>query len=287
MKYGVGDKIFSIVNGFILVVIGLICIFPFFNVIATSFSSGDAITSGKVGLFPVGTNLEFYKKILADPSIFISFKFSVIMTAIFVVVALFMTTMVAYALSRKKLRGRKFFTVMIVVTMYFTGGIIPSYLVVQKLNLLNNMWGLILPLMINTYFMIIMKSFFSSIPESLLEAATIDGCNDIGILFRIVLPLSLPVLATMTLFYAVQRWNGFQDAVFYITDPDKYPLQMKLRALIQNQVNANVDVGSLVTVNPEGLKSACLILATLPILIVYPWLQKYFVKGMTLGGVKE
>lgn len=172
--------------------------------------------------------------------------------------------------------------------MYFNGGIVPSFLIVQKLHLLDSIWALILPGVVNTYYLIIMKSFFSSIPESLVEAAIIDGYTEIGVLFKIVLPLSMPVLATMTLFYAVQRWNSFQDALFYITSPGKFPLQLKLRAIVlANQINDQPDLMQQQALNTEGLKAATLIYATIPILIVYPWLQKYFVQGMTLGAVKE
>ena len=287
MKISITDKVLNYINISLLVIISLACLFPFINVLATSFSSDNAITSGKVTMYPIGFNLDYYNKVLPDPAMLKSLQFTSITTVIFVILALFATTCAAYPLSKKNLKGRKTITMLITFTMYFTGGIIPTFIMVKNLNLIDTMWSLIFPIMINTYYLIIMKSFFSSIPESLTEAAIIDGCNEIEVLFRIVLPLSLPIIATMALFYAVQRWNTVQDAIFYITSTDKYPLQMKLRALVLlNQVNDQQDVQITKTINTEGLKAASLIYATVPILIAYPWLQKYFVKGMTIGAVK-
>jgi len=283
------DKIIDFFNIAVMIIASLVCLFPFINVIATSLSSSNAITSGKVTFIPIEFNLDFYKKVLPDPSMLQSLKFTIYLTIVYVFLALLVTIFAAYPLSRKRLRGRKTLTIIVTLTMYFSGGMVPSFLIVQKLHLLDTIWSLILPGLINTYYLIIMKSFFTSIPESLTEAAIIDGCTEIGVLFKIVLPLSMPVLATMALFYAVQRWNSFQDALFYITSPERNPLQLKLRAIVlANQVNDRSDAEAMKqALNTEGLKAATLVYATVPILIVYPWLQKYFVKGMTIGAVKE
>lgn len=286
MKLRTGDKIVGYINGILLVMFAAICLLPFINVLAVSLSSNRAIVSGFVTVYPIELNFKAYTKVITDRIILKSIGFSAVLTVIYVVCALVLTIMLAYGLSRKKLKGRSFILIFVTFTMYFNGGIIPTFLVVQKLGLLDSIWSLILPVAINTYYMIIMKTFFASIPESLLESAVLDGCNEFMILIRIVLPLSLPVIATMALFYAVYRWNAFQDAVFYISDPDKFPIQLRLRELImQNQINQDVQTDSETFVS-EGIRAASLMVATMPILLVYPWLQKYFVKGMTIGAVK-
>ena len=286
MKMKTGDKIIGYINTVLLLIFSAACLLPFINVLAVSFSSNRAIVSGFVTIYPIEFNIKYYLKVLTDRFMLNSIAFTAFLTIVFVIVALVLTIMMSYALSRKKMKGRSFILFIATLTMYFNGGIIPTYLVVQKLGLLDSMWSLVLPVAINTYYMIIMKTFFSSIPESLLESAVLDGCNEFMILIRIVLPLSLPVIATMALFYAVYRWNAFQDAVFYISDPNMYPIQLRLRELVlQNQINQDIttDAESFVS---EGVKAASLMVATLPILVVYPWLQKYFVKGMTIGAVK-
>lgn len=289
MKRSAADVAIDIFIHVFLVIIAFLALFPFLNMLSISLSSSAAIMGRKISIFPVGLNLEFYQKIFTDQQMYTSFAFTVKITVIYVVLALAATVLGAYPLSRKRLKGRRVFGILITITMYFSGGIVPTFLIVQKFGLLDSMWSLVVPGLINAYYLIIMKSFFMSIPESLTEAAIIDGCTEFGVLLRIVLPLSLPVLATMVLFYAVHRWNGFQDALFYITDLKKMPLQLKLRAMVlANQINDKSDIANqTMKLNTDGLKAATLIYATLPILLIYPWLQKYFVKGMTMGSVKE
>ena len=193
-------------------------------------------------------------------------------------------------MTKKRLKGRKFFTFMVVFTMYFSGGIIPEYILFKNLNILNSMLVLIVPAVISVYNMIILKSFLSEIPESIEESASLDGASDFTILFKIVLPLSKPVLATLCLFYAVTRWNTFQDVLFFITDSNLYTLQMKLNMLInitQTSELTQFEGANLAELVAENIKSASIIFSTVPIILVYPWLQKYFVKGVTLGAVKE
>jgi len=200
-----------------------------------------------------------------------------------------MTILVAYPLTKKHLVGGNAYMVFVIITMYFSGGIIPDYILIKSLHLLDKPWSLILPGLISPFNMIILKTFFSSIPESLEESAYLDGASYLTILVRIIIPLSLPAIATLSLFYAVSRWNTFQDALMYISSEKYYPVQMKLYQIIFNSMTNEVAQaeGSSTTMVPEGIKAAAVIVATVPILIVYPWLQKYFVTGVTLGAVKE
>ncbi len=220
-----------------------------------------------------------------------SLFFTICITAVYTLFSMTLTILMAYPLTKKRLKGRKFFNLLALFTMYFSGGTIPIYINIMELGLLDKTWALILPGALSTYNMIIMKSFFASIPESLEEAATIDGANDFQILVRIYLPLSLASLATLTLFYAVGKWNSFQDAQYYITNRDLYPLQLKLYNAIKRIDSADVvsmDEGAAAVANEvsESLQPATIIFATLPILVVYPFVQRYFVSGVTIGAVK-
>lgn len=216
--------------------------------------------------------------------------FTIQLTIIYTVFSMFLTIAAAYPLTQKRLRGRKFFLLVIIFTMFFSGGIIPDYILMKNLKLINTIWALILPGLISGFNFIILKTFFSSIPESLVESARLDGCSDIGILTRIVLPLSIPVIATLSLFYAVAKWNSFQDALMYITDSRLYPLQLKLYQIVQNSLAVDIAIqeGSNTTTNtlPESLRAASIMFATIPIVLVYPWLQKYFIKGVMIGAIK-
>ncbi|MCL2479558.1 MAG: carbohydrate ABC transporter permease [Treponema sp.] len=267
----------------------ILCLMPMLNVLAVSLSSNNAIINGKVGFWPVGFTLRSYQTIFADISMIQSLVFTIQMTAIYTLFSMLLTIACAYPLSKRELKGKRIFLMFIIITMYFSGGIIPDYMLVQSLGLLNTQWALILPGLISTFNVIIMRTFFSQLPENLEEAAMIDGASDAYILVRIVLPLSLAVIATLSLFYAVSKWNSLQDALFYITNPKLYPLQLRLNAIISNAVNINTRLEATnytETQLPEALKAACIMFATIPIIIVYPWLQKYFVKGVTLGAVK-
>lgn len=289
MKKSRSEKIFDTVNITLLILFSALCIFPFINILAISLSENSAIVSGEVFLLPKGLVTNAYKTVLQDAAMIRSFLFTVALTVTYTAVTMVMTILCAYPLSKKRLAGRKVIMMLITFTMYFSGGIIPSYLLVKELNMLNTMWSLILPGAINTFNMIVMKSFFAGIPESLEEAAELDGAGQFRILITIILPLSLPIIATLILFYAVARWNSFSDALFYINNSKLYPLQLKLRQLISlNMVDQMMNdlQDAKQTVIPETIKAASLVFATAPILIVYPWLQKYFVKGVMLGSVK-
>lgn len=280
-KFRIADYMIALV-----ILIGVfLCLVPFLYILSQSLSSNRAIISQSVTIYPIDFNIEAYKVVFTDAGMLYSLFYSVILTAGFVLLALVTTILAAYPLTKKRLRGRDFFLLMMLFTMYFSGGLIPDYLNVKNLNLLNTPWALVLPGLMSVYNMIIMKSFFQSLPDSLEEAAHLDGCNDLQILLKIVLPLSKPALATMSLLYAVFRWNYFQDALFYITNEKYYPIQLKL----YNVINISQDfVGENAVVNlpSEALKAAAIIFGTIPILLVYPWLQKYFVSGIMIGAVK-
>ncbi|WP_226000196.1 carbohydrate ABC transporter permease [Paenibacillus sp. BJ-4] len=289
MSERTANRTFDIVTTVLVAVAVLLCLAPFIHILSISFSSNRAITSGEVTLFPVEFNLKAYGKVFSDMSMIRSLGFTVMLTVITTVLSMLMTVIAAYPLTKKNLKGRKTIMFIIVVTMFFSGGIIPEYILVRDLHLLNNMWSLILPGLISPFYLIILISFFHGIPESLGEAAEIDGASQFGTLIRIILPLSLPVLATLSLFYGVGRWNGFQDTLMYIQNPDLFPLQLKLYQMIQNNMVSELtrlEGASGARITPEGLKAASVIFATVPILLVYPWLQRYFVSGVMVGAVK-
>ncbi|MGG1555855.1 carbohydrate ABC transporter permease [Paenibacillus ferrarius] len=269
--------------------VAITCLVPFLYMIALSLSSNNAITSQKVTLWPVEFTLETYKTILSDIEMIYTLGYTIMLTIIYTLVCMFLTICAAYPLTKKRLKGRNFLLTVLVITMYFSGGLIPSYLLVKNLDMINTVWSLILPGAMSVFNVIILKTFFSSLPESLEESASIDGCSDLGILVRIVLPLSLPSIATLSLFYAVDRWNGFQDALFYITNKNLYPMQLKLYQIItaNQQLDTQQGEGSVgAFIVPESLKAASVMFATVPILVVYPKLQKYFVDGVMTGAIK-
>ncbi|MGG1879888.1 carbohydrate ABC transporter permease [Paenibacillus cisolokensis] len=283
------NRIFDIANVVLITVAVLLCIAPFFHIIAISLSSSRAIMSGEVTLFPVEVTFEAYKRVFSDQSMLRSLGFTVCLTVLTTVLSMIMTILAAYPLAKSNLRWKSLIMVIVIVTMFFSGGMIPEYLLVRDLGLMNTIWSLVLPNLISPFYMIILITFFKGIPDSLEEAADVDGSNHFRTLFSIVLPLSAPVLATLSLFYAVNRWNGFQDTLMYITKPELYPLQLKLYQIVSNAQASDLlrseGVG-MFEILPEGLKAASVIFATMPILIVYPWLQRYFVNGTMVGAIK-
>lgn len=289
MSENTANRIFNTVNVILIIITMVLCLAPFIHIIAISLSSNRAIGSGEVSFFPKELSFEAYTKVFADGSMIRSLIYTIWLTVLSTVLSMVMTIAAAYPLAKSNLKGRKWFMLVIVVTMFFSGGIIPEYILIKNLHLLDSTWGLILPGLISPFYMIILITFFRGIPESLEEAAGIDGSSHFGTLMRIILPLSLPVMATLSLFYAVGRWNGFQDALMYITKPELYPLQLKLYQMIQqNQITELMQTEGIgaVQVLPESLKAASVIFSTLPILLVYPWLQRYFISGVMVGAVK-
>lgn len=284
------NLMFDILFYILLGAISLTCLLPFIHVLSKSISEEAYVIANKVLLLPKGFSTAAYEKIFADASIMRSMYVTIIMTLAFTAIGMFLTVCSSYALSRPQLKGRKVLTFLLLVTMYFTAGIIPDYLLMSNLNMLDTIWCLVLPLTFSAYNFLIMKNYFqNSIPDSLVESAFIDGATHFTILSRIVVPLSKPILATIALFFAVGRWNAYQDALFYTKQKtDLRPLQLKLYYLIISATESLQSEGGAVgqMTNPEVIKAACVIFATLPIIIVYPFLQKYFVQGTMIGAVK-
>ncbi|MEK5032110.1 carbohydrate ABC transporter permease [Paenibacillus sp. FSL R7-0302] len=292
MRLTRGEHLASRLNYLALGFIALLALLPFLHIVAQSFSSHQAITSGRVTLWPVDFSFEAYVKVLREQAFMNAFKVSLLRTVIGTLLNVVITSMLAYPLSKAYIKGRSAIMFLIVFTMLFNGGMIPTFLVVKATGLLNSFWVYIIPGAVSAFNVIIMKNFFQGVPPELEESAKIDGSSNIGTLIRIVVPLSMPVIATITLFHAVGHWNAFFDTVLYVTDRNLFPLQVYLRELIMfNQSNisnnngysANIDSTLLAL---ESLKAAALIASTVPILIVYPFLQKHFVKGIMLGSVK-
>lgn len=294
MSTGVSKKqtAFRVTDAIIMLIIGvavLLCLLPFVHIIAISLSSKQAVLSNHVTFFPRELDFHAYKIVFSDSRMLWSMGLTIVLTVTYTLVCMVMTIAAAYPLTKDRLKGKTFFMMLIVFTMFFSGGLIPDYLLVKQLGLLDSLGSLIFPGAVSAFNLIILRTFFSSIPASLEESAYIDGSSHIGTLVRIVLPLSMPVLATLSLFYAVHRWNGFMDALFYITNAELYPIQLKLYQIVMNSMVTELTAqegAAQVDVVPEGLKAASIMFATTPILIVYPWLQRYFVSGIMIGAVK-
>ena len=277
-----------VINGVLLVVLTFVCLYPFLNVIAYSLSGYNAVLTGNVTVLPKDFCLDAYRDILAKKQIWQAMKTTVFVTVVGTTVSMLLTIFAAYTLSRKDLVGRKFVTGLILFTMYFGGGLLPTFLVVKNVGLYDSLGALFIPNAINVFNFIVMRTFFKSLPPSLEEAARIDGASYIQVLLKIILPLSLPIIATIGLFYAVEYWNSYFNALLYITTPEKYTLQLRLRSLLfggELNSTANLDGGGSMVLS-QSLKMATVAVSTLPILVVYPWLQKYFVKGVMVGSVK-
>ena len=273
-----------------LILIALTCVLPFIHVFSKSVSTESYVIANKIILLPKGFTLSAYEKIFSDKSIMRSMYVSILTTVLFTILGMFITICAAYPLSRKHLKGRGVLSFIFLFTMYFSGGIIPEYLLINNLGLLVTWAVLILPLAFSAYNLLIMKTTFEhSISDSLVESAFIDGASHFRILRSIVLPLSKPILATLSLFYAVGRWNTYQDALFYIKkNTDLRPLQLKLYYLVVAASESfQLENISVTMTNPEVLKASCVMFATIPIICIYPFLQKYFVQGTMIGAIKE
>ncbi|MDF2675551.1 MAG: transporter permease [Clostridiales bacterium] len=282
-----GSRIFDSFNYSILTLYAVAAIIPLLYVIGASFASGAEIAAKGFVLIPSEPTLASYKYIFSTSSIRNSLMISLFVTVVGTLINMLLTSLTAYPLADRSLPGRNVIMALITFTMVFSAGMIPSFLLVKSLHMYNSLWALIIPGAINTWNLIVLKNFFQQIPVELLEAGKIDGCNDIGILFRIVLPLSAPALATISLFYAVANWNAFFAAIMYISDTKKWPIQVVLRQVIMmaQMIGSNETTGA-VTPPSESIKMAVILVATMPILLVYPFLQKHFVKGVMLGSIK-
>ncbi|MCI1857121.1 MAG: carbohydrate ABC transporter permease [Sporolactobacillus sp.] len=291
MKESTTDRTFGVVVYLVLALVTVIVLYPLIDILSASISNPAAVARGKVWLMPIDINFKAYLSIFHNNEIIIGYKNTLFYTTVGTLINIVMTVMIAYPLSRKDFYGRNVITFFIVFTMFFSGGMIPTYLVVKELGMLNTFWAVTVPGAVSVYNVIVMRTFFQNIPDDLRESAELDGCSSWQYLIHILLPLSKPIIAVMVLFYAVGHWNNFFDALIYLTDRNKYPLQLFLREmLIQgNMSDMNTISDSSISnfmLQVEGLKYAAVVVANLPMLILYPFLQKYFVKGVLVGSLK-
>lgn len=294
-KVSLSDKGFDVLNKIFLTFIVILIVYPLVFVISASISDPLAVSSGEMWLWPVDITFEGYRKILQNDSIWLGYRNTILYTAVGTLLHLFVLLPCAYALSRKELMGSKYILWFVLFTMMFSGGLIPTYLVIKNLGMLDTIWAIVIPGVVGAWSILVARTFFqSSIPDQLVEAAKIDGASDFYMFIKIVLPLSLPIIAVMALFHAVGLWNQYFNALIYLSDRDKYPLQLILREiLVVNQAQLGEGSGeqteSLIQqVRTGGLiKYAVIIISSLPLLIVYPFLQRFFVQGVLIGSIKE
>ena len=287
-KTRIGDLVIAA----ICFVLMLLCLLPMLHVLACSLSSADALVKNEVFVIPKGWNIEAYATVLSTEKYVRSLGWTAILTVMCTLISIALTICAAYPLTYTELKGGRFINFIILFTMYFSAGTIPSYLLLSRMHMLNTPYALIFPNCISVFNIIIMRSFFFGVPDSLREAAEIDGAGPIRVLIQVYLPLSLPVIATLSLFYAVGRWNGFSDALMYLktADSEKYwPIQLLLYNVIKNSTQTSEQAaqeGFFANGVSKTIQMATVMFATVPILLVYPWLQKYFVTGVTIGAVK-
>lgn len=290
IKASLGSKVFDGVNMGLLILFALATIIPFIYVIAGSFATQKELLTKGFILFPTEFSLDAYRYIFSTSTLMRSMGVTIYITVVGTLINIFMTCLMAYPLARRDMDFRKPVMLMIIFTMLFSGGMIPTFLVVKQLGMIDTYWSLLIPGAISAFNLIIIKNFFQQLPESLEESAKIDGCNDLMIFIKIVLPLSMPAIATFSLFYAVGHWNTFFNAILYINDNNKWPIQVLLRQIV---ILASGGIGDstameseYVTPPEQAVKMAVIVMSTLPILLVYPFLQKHFAKGVLLGSVK-
>ena len=285
-----GYRAFQVVNAVVLLGVVVVTLYPFVNILAQSFSSESAIRQGTVNLVPHGFNLTTYKTVMKDSLFWRNYRNTVEYTVVATAISMVLTTCYAYVLSKHHLKGRSVLIGVAVFTMFFNGGLIPNYVLVSQLGLRNTLWAIVLPNAINVFNLLVMKAFFESLPGELEEAAAVDGLTTYGILWRIVLPLSKAVIATMVLFYAVSFWNSWFSAFLYMDRQDLFPVTVYLRNLIAGATSAsgmNEGTASDVTLQVgANIQAVTIVLTVIPILTVYPFIQKYFVSGVMLGAVK-
>jgi len=274
----------------LLALLAYMALFPFINVIAVSFSSSRAINAAEIFMWPVDFNVEAYLKLLKDGQLIVAMKNTIIITVIGTALNMIFTIIAAYPLSKARLKGRNVMLMAILFTMLFSGGLIPNFLLINSIGLTNTYWALWLPALISAYNMFVMKSFLEGLPDEMEESAAIDGAGDFTILWRIILPLSKPVIAALTLFYAVGWWNSYMNVLIYIRSTDKVSLMVKLYQMIDlvspELLRGSGEGVSQISITPEGIRAAAVVFAIVPILCVYPFLQKHFIKGVLLGSIK-
>lgn len=293
IKKSVGRKVYEVINVIILILVSFVMLYPFYYCIIASLSDNASVLAGRIGLWPIGTNIKSYKLVFGYEAVFHAYGNTILYTVLGTAISLILTVLGAYPLSRKDFYGRGVLTVFFSFTMFFSGGLIPTFLVVNALGMYNTIWAVVVPSAVSTMNMIIMRTFFQGIPDALEEAAVVDGATEMQTLRKIILPLSLPSIMTIGLFYAVGQWNSWFSAMIYLQDSKKYPLQLVLRQIVlQNQVNEIIGTmaGSLTEdatqMVSENIKYTVIIVAVFPILCVYPFVQKYFVKGVMVGSIK-
>ncbi len=286
------DVIFDTIVLIIMIIVMLMCVYPLYFVLIASFSDPNYVLTGQVILFPKGITLSGYEKILGEEDIWIGYKNTIIYTVLGTTINVILTTTAGYALSRKDLPGRRWILIFIVFTMFFNGGMIPTYMVVKDLHLIDTVWAMVLPTAVQVWNLMIARSFFeTTIPSELLDAAMIDGCRTLRFFTQIVLPVSKAIIAVLVLFYAISHWNTFFNALIYLESEERFPLQIILRnILIQNQPNQSMmdDVATLVERQKaaELIKYGVIVVASVPVLVLYPFVQKYFVTGIMVGSIK-
>ena len=283
-----GQKIFSFFNTMILIIVGLVCLLPYLNLLAKSFSDNAAVVSGQVGFWPVNFQTSAYEVLVSQRAFWVSAFNSLFITIVGTVLQVFFTVCVGYVGSRQDFVGRKTLNVLYIITMLFNGGMIPTYIVVKETGLMNNLFSIAIPGLVTAFNFIMVRTYVSSLPPSLEEAARIDGAGNMTILFRIIFPLTIPSVATITIFCAVGIWNNYLEASMYLMQPEKRVLPLYLNNMIQ--ATESIDVSSpevMRNVATQSLVAATIFVSTVPILIVYPFLQKYFLQGLTVGAVKQ
>lgn len=289
MKESKQYKIFKVVNTIIMIIVILVTLYPFWYLVSLSLSSEKYVYAGLASLFPRGFTLKTYQVLLAEKEFWTSYKNTIIYTIVGTLVSLFLSTLLAYPLSKKRLKGRGIILGFVVFTMFFSGGLIPTYLLVNALGMRNTIWGVVLPGAVSTFNVMVMKTFFEGIPTELEEAAEVDGMSTYGILLKIILPLSKPIMYVMALFYAVGVWNNWFGPFIYLDDSSKFPVALYLRNILagaqQTAVSSTSDQSELAQISAT-LKSASVILTSIPIMMVYPFIQKYFVQGVMIGSLK-
>ena len=286
MKPTKGYRAFQVINTIIMIFVIFITLYPVVYLVAQSFSSDAAASAGKVTFYPIGFNVNTYKYILRDNQFFRYYGNTIFYTVVGTFISVACTALIAYPLSKPRLRLNKVITPLVVFTMYFAGGMIPNYIVItQWLGLQDSMWSIILPNAISTFNLLVMKSFFAGLPEELEEAAAIDGMNTYQIFLKIIIPLSKPIIATMCLFYMVTMWNEWFTPMLYLDSKDKWPVALYVRQLVEGANNTEIGSSDASSVQAT-VKSATMVLTSIPIICVYPFVQKYFVQGMTIGAVK-
>lgn len=287
-RISTGQRWFNVFNYIFLIVIGLSMILPILHVVAQSLSSNAAINTGRVYLWPVEMTLTNFKAVIGEKLMWRSFGVSVYITVFGTFINLLMTATLAYPLSRVEYVYRKPVLIMVLLTLIFSAPLIPNYLLIKELMLLDTLWALMLPGAISAFNLFVMRSFFMGLPTELIDASRIDGCGELRILWKIILPLSKPVMATLGIFYAVSHWNSYANALYYINDRLLYPLQVRLREfIITDSSSISAPAEDALLSSPEGIKMAIVVIATIPIMMVYPFLQRHFTKGMMVGSVKS